>query len=128
MAHHHHHHHRSPTRVNDGVDADEVTFVNRFTVHGAPAEFESVFARTAAFFARQPGFVRHTLLRERDKDNSYVAIAVWTDHDAFRRALAQPGFLPHATALRALSTSEHGLFTARQTLPEGGDTTGSGHR
>ncbi|MEU2117301.1 antibiotic biosynthesis monooxygenase family protein [Streptomyces sp. NPDC016459] len=90
----------------------EVTFVNRFTVHGAPEEFEEVFARTSAFMARQPGFVRHSLLREVDDPAGYVNLAVWTDRVSFRRAVGDPGFAPHAAALRALSRSENGLFTA----------------
>ncbi|MEU6605320.1 antibiotic biosynthesis monooxygenase family protein [Streptomyces shenzhenensis] len=91
----------------------EVTFVNRFTVHGAPEEFEEVFARTSAFMARQPGFVRHSLLREVDDPAGYVNLAVWTDRASFQRAVRQPGFAPHAAALRELSRSENGLFTAR---------------
>ncbi|KQX56385.1 antibiotic biosynthesis monooxygenase [Streptomyces sp. Root66D1] len=96
-----------------------MTFVNRFTVHGEPEEFEAVFTRTSAFMARQPGFVRHSLLREVDDPERYVNLAVWTDRDAFRRAVAQPGFAPHAAALRALSRSENGLFTARLSVRAG---------
>ncbi|MFI1712119.1 antibiotic biosynthesis monooxygenase family protein [Streptomyces litmocidini] len=91
----------------------EVTFVNRFTVHGTAEEFEEVFARTSAFMARQPGFVRHSLLREVDDPVVYVNLAVWTDRASFRRAVRHPEFAPHAAALRALSRSANGLFTAR---------------
>ncbi|GAA3507464.1 antibiotic biosynthesis monooxygenase family protein [Streptomyces showdoensis] len=98
----------------DGIRHDaEVTFVNRFTVHGPAAEFEEVFARTSAFMARQPGFVRHSLLRELDDPAAYVNLAVWADRASFQRAVGRPEFAPHATALRALSRSENGLFAAR---------------
>lgn len=91
----------------------EVTFVNRFTVLGTAEEFEEVFARTSAFMARQPGFVRHNLLREVDDPAGYVNLAVWTDQASFQRAVCHPEFAPHAAALRALSRSVNGLFTAR---------------
>ncbi|MBV2153189.1 antibiotic biosynthesis monooxygenase [Kitasatospora sp. SUK 42] len=95
----------------------EVTFVNRFTVHGPAEEFEEVFDRTSAFMARQPGFVRHTLLREVDDPAGYVNLAVWRDRDSFRRAVGHPDFVPHATALRSLSRSENGLYAARLSRP-----------
>ncbi|MCQ6556732.1 antibiotic biosynthesis monooxygenase [Streptomyces sp. C10-9-1] len=107
-------------RGSDDVDdarpsghGPEVTFVNRFTVHGSTAEFEEVFAGTSAFMARQPGFVRHSLMREVDDPAGYVNLAVWTDRASFQEAVRRPEFVPHAAALRALSRSENGLYTAR---------------
>ncbi|MEW2353520.1 antibiotic biosynthesis monooxygenase family protein [Spirillospora sp. NPDC029432] len=93
-----------------------VTFVNRFTLHAAPEEFERVFAETAEFMGRQPGFLEHTLFRQLDKADGYLNIARWRDVESFRRAVAHPEFRPHAAALRALSTSESSLYTPRRTF------------
>ncbi|MDH6213149.1 antibiotic biosynthesis monooxygenase family protein [Streptomyces pseudovenezuelae] len=105
--------------TEDAGAGPEVTFVNRFTVHGPAEEFEEVFARTSAFMARRPGFVRHSLLREADGAADYVNIAVWTDRASFQQAVQHPEFAPHAAALRALSRSENGLFTARLSVTAG---------
>jgi monooxygenase len=105
-------------RSND--PGSEVTFVNRFTVHGPTEEFEEVFAQTSAFMARQPGFVRHSLLRDVDHPDGYVNLAVWTDSDSFRRAVKHPEFAPHAAALRALSRSENALFAPRLSVTAAG--------
>lgn len=88
-----------------------ITFVNRFEVHGSPEEFERAFRSTSDFFSAQPGFVRHRLLRHADEPGRYVNIAEWESREHFQRALTQPGFTPHAEALRALGTSEPNLYT-----------------
>ncbi|WP_438486737.1 antibiotic biosynthesis monooxygenase family protein [Streptomyces sp. S186] len=88
-----------------------LTFINRFTVTGTAAEFERAFERTSAFFAAQPGFVRHRLLRHADDPKAYVNVAEWEDRASFRRALEQPGFAEHRDALRALATGEPHLYT-----------------
>lgn len=90
-----------------------ITFINRFTVHGAPEEFERVFASTSEFMARQPGFLDHTLLRHLDDRAAYVNIACWSDEKSLRRAVTRPEFAPHAAALRVLSTSEPNLYSPR---------------
>ncbi|ASR34881.1 antibiotic biosynthesis monooxygenase [Prauserella marina] len=99
----------------DGLES-AITFVNKFTVHSSPEEFERVFRETGEFFGKQPGFLRYTLLKHVDEQNSYVNIAHWSDLDSFHNALSKPDFKPHASALRALSTSESNLYTAKQTL------------
>lgn len=95
----------------DAADSDVVIFINRFTVHGTPEEFERVFAGTSEFMARQPGFLEHTLLRHLGECAAYVNIAHWSDEESFRRAVTQPEFAAHARALRALSTSEPNLYS-----------------
>jgi heme-degrading monooxygenase HmoA len=87
-----------------------ITFINRFEVHGPAAEFERAFDRTARFFAAQPGFIRHRLIRHRETPDRYVNIADWRDIESFRRALDQPEFAPHAAALRALCSSDPNLY------------------
>ncbi|MEV0143991.1 MULTISPECIES: antibiotic biosynthesis monooxygenase family protein [unclassified Nonomuraea] len=93
-----------------------VTFVNRFLLHGPAEEFERVFAATSEFMGSRPGFLWHMLLRpvETGQERHYVNVAAWRDEAAFRAAVADPGFAPHAGALRALSTSEPTLYETRQ--------------
>ncbi|MCU1470906.1 MAG: Antibiotic biosynthesis monooxygenase [Glaciihabitans sp.] len=88
-----------------------LTLVNRFTVTGSAEEFEKVFAETSEFFAEQPGFIDHTLLRQIDGTNIYVNLAHWSDQSALRAAVSRPEFHPHSAALRALATSEPTLFS-----------------
>jgi deoxynogalonate / 12-deoxyaklanonic acid monooxygenase len=99
-----------------------VTFVNRFTIHASAEEFERTFATTSSFLSRQAGFVRNTLLRSVTGENFYINIADWRDAESFHKAVQDPAFVPHAEALRALSTSEPMLYTPRQTFtaPGGG--------
>jgi heme-degrading monooxygenase HmoA len=94
----------------DAADSDRVTFINRFTVHGPPEEFARVFARTSEFMERQPGFLEHTLLRQVGERTAYINIAYWSNEESLRRAVTQPEFAAHASALRALSTSEPNLY------------------
>ncbi|GAA2259304.1 hypothetical protein GCM10010232_57500 [Streptomyces amakusaensis] len=88
-----------------------ITLINRFEVTGPVAEFERVFDRTSAFFAAQPGFIRHRLLRRTGEAGHYVNVADWEDEQSFRRALELPEFGSHRTALRALSSSDPNLYT-----------------
>ncbi|MEU4035493.1 antibiotic biosynthesis monooxygenase family protein [Streptomyces collinus] len=88
-----------------------ITLINRFEVTGPVEEFERAFERTSAFFAAQPGFVRHRLLRHLDRPGRYVNVADWADEPSFRQALRQPEFAAHRAALRALSDSDPELFT-----------------
>lgn len=90
-----------------------VTFVNRFTVHTSPEEFERIFAETSGFMARQDGFLDYTLLRHNQEDLSYINIAHWRDADSFRKAVTSPAFKPHVVALRAVSTSDPNLYIPR---------------
>lgn len=90
-----------------------VTLLNRFTVHGDPAEFEAAFAATSEFLTGQPGFVEHTLLRHGQDEGSYVNVARWTSAGALRAATGHPDFAEHARALRELATTDPQLFTPR---------------
>ena len=95
-----------------------ITFVNTFQVHGAPEEFERVFAETSKFMAEQPGFLGYTLSRhlDEDKGDRYINVALWQDIEALRRAVAQPDFRPHADQIRARSTSVANLYAPCQTF------------
>lgn len=96
------------------VDERSVTFVNRFSLHGSPEEFERAFAETSAFMGSQPGFLFHALLRHEGKEDQYVNIALWRDAASLRAAVGNRDFQPHASALRALSTSEPNIYLPRQ--------------
>lgn len=99
-----------PITTHGGADI-VTTFINRFEVHGPASEFELAFDETSAFFAAQPGFLRHRLLRQADDPGRYVNIAEWDSREDFQRAVAQPAFAPHAKALRALASSDPNLYT-----------------
>ncbi|MGW0737858.1 antibiotic biosynthesis monooxygenase family protein [Streptomyces sp. NPDC002851] len=88
-----------------------ITFINRFHVTGDAEEFEKVFDATSAYFAAQPGFIQHRLLRHLDEPHLYVNVAEWRDEESFRTALAQPEFAGHRAALRELSSSDPNLYT-----------------
>lgn len=90
-----------------------VTFINHFTVHAAPEDFERTFTQSCAFMMEQDGFLGNTLLRHADNEHQYVNIALWREARLFRRAVQHPSFDPHRNALRALSTSEPGLYRPR---------------
>ncbi|RCV47305.1 antibiotic biosynthesis monooxygenase family protein [Marinitenerispora sediminis] len=93
-----------------------VVFVNRFTLHTSPEEFERAFDTTAQFLRRQPGFLQSTLSRHADKPDSYLNIARWRDARSFHAALTHPDFAAHAAALRAVSTSDPNLYVPRRTI------------
>lgn len=94
-----------------GDDADfGIVFVNRFTVHGSPVEFERAFLETAGFLRDFPGHVRHSLLRDAAGGERYINIAHWRDEQSLRAAVGHADFRAHAAALRALSTRAHELY------------------
>jgi quinol monooxygenase YgiN len=90
-----------------------ITFVNRFTLNGAPEDFERTFTETAEFIRKQPGLLRYTLSRDVGEPNNYVNIALWEDAQSLRAVVAHPEFAAHAQSLRALATSEGAVYTER---------------
>jgi quinol monooxygenase YgiN len=101
-------------------DADAltgITFINRFRVHGPPAEFELTFERVADFLRTQDGFIRYTLLRhvrrEESEVGSYVNVAHWRDLESFQRALGNPDIGNLISELHKLSTSEPSFYRTR---------------
>lgn len=92
---------------------DAVTFINRFTVHGSPEEFERTFRLSCVFMAEQDGYLGNTLLRHLDDEHQYVNIARWRDVQDFRQAVTHPSFDSHRGALRALAVGEPGLYRPR---------------
>ncbi|MFJ4961846.1 Antibiotic biosynthesis monooxygenase [Streptomyces sp. ADI96-02] len=90
-----------------------VTFVNRFTVSGSPQEFESAFARVAAFMKEQPGIVGYTLSQDVKDPQRYVNIARWENAGALRAAVGHPDFRNHVEEMRQLARSESDLYAER---------------
>ncbi|TDC45177.1 antibiotic biosynthesis monooxygenase [Actinomadura sp. KC345] len=111
----------------DHVDAGtrgEVTFINRFTVHAAHEEFERIFAEVSQFMRDKDGFLGNTLFRNVDEPHIFINVARWRGAADFRRAVADPAFAAHAGALRAVSTSEPGLYApclSFSAVPAGGE-------
>lgn len=95
----------------NGAAGGPVTLLNSFTVSGAAEEFEKAFHETSAYFATQPGFIEHSLLKKLDEPGAYVNVARWTDQRSLRQAVAQPDFQQHEAALRALAKSSPKLFS-----------------
>ncbi|MFE2295611.1 antibiotic biosynthesis monooxygenase family protein [Streptomyces sp. NPDC059452] len=91
-----------------------VTFINRFTVHASPEEFEKTSADTGRYVADRDGFPRYTLHQHAEDPTRWVNIAHWCDAHAFRAAAGAPSFPQHAAAARKPSTSEPGLYVPRQ--------------
>jgi heme-degrading monooxygenase HmoA/uncharacterized protein YndB with AHSA1/START domain len=88
-----------------------VTLLNSFTVSGSGEAFERAFHETSAYFAQQPGFIEHSLLKKLDEPGAYVNVARWTDQRSLRQAVARPEFQQHEAALRALAASSPKLFS-----------------
>ncbi len=87
-----------------------ITLLNSFTVSGSAEEFEKAFHETSAYFAGQPGFIEHSLLKKLDEPRAYVNVARWTDQRSLRQAVAHPDFQSHEAALRSLAVSNPRLF------------------
>jgi monooxygenase len=100
--------------MSDYPSGGPVTFVNRFTLSGAPEAFEAAFAQTADFLRAQPGLIEFTLLRSTESDTSYVNIAHWDSKESLHKAVRNPYFAKHAEALRAVATSEPHIYAPRQ--------------
>jgi len=83
-----------------------LVFVNRFAVHGNTEDFERAFRSTSEFMCRQPGFLRHRLVRSSRLPKRYVNIAEWQDAPSFRLATEHLDFELHVRELRELASSE----------------------
>lgn len=100
----------------DGADDGTAIFINRFTVHGSPEEFERAFADIGGFMSERDGFLWHVLLSPvgDEEGEHYVNIALWKCEADLRAAVAEPGFATHVESLRALATSEPSLYRPRK--------------
>ncbi|MBV9010720.1 MAG: antibiotic biosynthesis monooxygenase [Pseudonocardiales bacterium] len=83
-----------------------VVFVNQFSVHGNAEDFERAFQASSEFMRRQPGFLRHSLVRSTLLPERYVNVAEWEDAASFRRATEHPDFESHVRELHELASSE----------------------
>lgn len=83
-----------------------LVFINRFSVHGNAEDFERAFQASSEFMCRQPGFLRHRLVRSSRLPERYVNIAEWENAASFQRATEHPDFASHVRELRELASSE----------------------
>lgn len=99
----------------DATGKGVVTFVNTFTVTSDPQDFERVFADISEFMAAQPGFLQFTLSKHVDpaRADEYVNIALWTDVQSWKDAIAAPGFADHAEKIRARATNIANMYEPR---------------
>lgn len=77
------------------MNGDPAILINAFEVpSGADEAFIQGWERARDFLSRQPGFVSTALHQSLapDADFRFVNIARWDSAEAFRAALAQPGF------------------------------------
>lgn len=87
-----------------------VTVINRLTVSGDVAEFESIIGRITEYMASQPGFLSHRLYRSRNDPRVYVEAADWTDAESHRTAMSGSGFRENVVALGAVAAAEPDVF------------------
>ena len=88
-----------------------VILINTFTLSASPEKFEEAFEESAAFMRRQPGFIRHTLVKSLRDPSSYVNIAQWHEVDDHVRAVTSPEFKSHVDALAKVATPDPNLYT-----------------
>lgn len=86
------------------------TFINRFTVTGDTAEFESVLGEITQYMTAQEGFRTSNLYRSARDPQTYVEMAEWTDAQAHRAALSGDGFQVPVQKLMKLATAEPAPF------------------
>ncbi|GAA0398499.1 antibiotic biosynthesis monooxygenase family protein [Streptomyces luteireticuli] len=80
---------------------------NRITLTGSSRDYEEIYARGGAFMERQPGLVRHQLVRSLSDPAVYFSTAVWTDRESFERCVARPEFKEIFGPTRDLVTIDH---------------------
>lgn len=90
----------------------QVILVNRFSVN--PAERQQLidaWARDAAYFQRQPGFIAAQLHEGIAGSAQFFNYAIWESNAAFARAFSAPEFRSHLAAYPASTVASPHLFT-----------------
>jgi long-chain acyl-CoA synthetase len=88
-----------------------VTLINRFTVHGDGSEFEKVFEASSEFMRKQPGFLRHRLVRSLSDPQVYVNLAEWESVERHQEVVGSPEFAEHIKGLASLAKVEPDLYS-----------------
>ncbi|MFJ8794188.1 antibiotic biosynthesis monooxygenase family protein [Streptomyces sp. NPDC102462] len=65
---------------------------NRITVTGSTELYEEIYAQGGAFMERQPGLIRHQLVRSLHEPDVYFSLALWDDQESFERCAALTEF------------------------------------
>jgi heme-degrading monooxygenase HmoA len=79
-----------------------VVFVNKLTRTGEAEDLEALYAKVAAHFRTQPGFISFVFVRSTNDPAVYFNIATWEDEQSFRAATRQEKF---RTAVRVSAAS-----------------------
>ena len=87
-----------------------IVFVNSFQLKAPAAEFEKIFAESAAFLYGQRGLLSHRLVRSKKDPNRYQNIAMWDSEEDLRAATGLPGFQDHGRRLREVATTDPQVF------------------
>jgi long-chain acyl-CoA synthetase len=87
-----------------------VILINNFTLSASPEKFEEAFRQSAVFMRRQPGFIRHTLVKSLRDPRCYVNIAQWQAAEDHIRAVRSPGFEAHVEALAKVAAPDPDLY------------------
>ncbi|MFF2045692.1 antibiotic biosynthesis monooxygenase family protein [Kitasatospora sp. NPDC048239] len=86
------------------------TFINRFTVTGDVAEFETLVKEITEHMSAQPGFRSHRLYRSAANALVYVETAEWDDAASHKLATADPAFRSRVGKVMALAQAEPAPF------------------
>ncbi len=82
-----------------------VVFVNKLTLTGEAEDLEALYAKVAAHFRTQPGFISFVFVRSTDDPAVYFNVATWADEQSFRAATRQEKFRT-AVRVSAVSTGD----------------------
>ncbi|MEU4985703.1 antibiotic biosynthesis monooxygenase family protein [Streptomyces sp. NPDC021969] len=80
---------------------------NRITVTGSTEDYEDIYRRGGEFMERQPGLIRHELVRSLRSPDVYFSLASWTDRESFERCAAQPVFQEIFGATKGMVDIDH---------------------
>ncbi|MFI9320317.1 antibiotic biosynthesis monooxygenase family protein [Kitasatospora aureofaciens] len=85
-------------------------FINRFTVTGDVAEFETLVGEISEFMSGRPGFRSHRLYRCATDASVYVETAEWDDAASHRAATGSPEFRARVGKVMSLAKAEPAPF------------------
>ncbi|MQS11264.1 antibiotic biosynthesis monooxygenase [Streptomyces kaniharaensis] len=86
------------------------TFINRFTVTGDVAQFETLVGEISDFMSTQPGFRSHRLYRSAADASVYVETAEWDDAASHKAATGSPEFRSRVGKVMGLAQAEPAPF------------------
>jgi quinol monooxygenase YgiN len=85
--------------------------ITKFTVTGAPADFERAFGAHAEFIRAQPGFNQFQLTRSIQQPEVYANVGWWQDVDSYVRVARSPRFANDVRGMADLVRAEPQVCT-----------------